>query len=63
MPYEHLKRHFIDFKHVAFWVGKEAGNDFKLSFDYLKHRFSTSAKLNFGLVKRQKMSSQTLATA
>ena len=39
MPFGQLKRHFIDFKQVTFWVGQEAEIDFKVSFDKLKHRF------------------------
>ena len=49
-------------KKVAFSVGQEAENDFKVPFDNVKHRFFHSYKTNFGLVKRQKMSFQCLAT-
>jgi len=51
MPFDHLKRRFINLIKVEFSVGEEAEDDFKVPFDNLNHRLSTSSKRHFGLVK------------
>ena len=57
-----MNRRFIDLKIVGYSVGKEAENDFKVTIHNLNHRFTTISKSHFGLVNRQKMSSQCLTT-
>ena len=54
MPFETFKHCFYDLTQVAFWDGQEAENEFKVTCEPLKHRFSTSIKLHFGIVKRRK---------
>ena len=38
---------FNDLKKVAFSVGKEANNDFKVTFENLNHRFSEFIEIAF----------------
>ena len=57
-----MNRRFNDLIKVAFSVGQDAENDFKVPFEDLNQRFFEFTKSHFGLVKRQKMSSQCLAT-
>jgi len=47
---------------VAFSLVQEANNDFKVTTKTWIIAFSTLSKSNFGLVKKQKMRSQGLAT-
>jgi len=42
-----LNRRFIDFKNVAFSVGRVAENDFKVPFDNLKHRLFHFIQISF----------------
>ena len=58
MQFDHLNRRFIALKKVAFLVGQGPENDFKVKFEILIIAFLTSSKSQFGLVKRQKVSSQ-----
>jgi len=62
MPFDNLKNHFIDFKPVTFWDGKDK-KGYKDSLDIYNFAFLTSPKLHFGIVKRLKMISQYLATS
>jgi len=39
VPFDHLNRRFINLKKVAFLVGQEAENDFKVTFDNMNNRF------------------------
>ena len=55
-----LEASFFDFTLVAFWTGPETENELKVPCEPLKHRFSKSPKLHFGLFKRLKLSSQCL---
>jgi len=52
----HLNHRFIDLKKVAFSVGQEVKNDFKVTFDNLNHRFFDIIKLHFQLVQRPNIS-------
>jgi len=61
MPFDHLNRSFIDLKKVAFSVGQEAENDFKVPFDKMNHRFIDFIQIAFWAGQEAKMSSQCLA--
>ena len=54
---EPLKHGFLDFSQVAFWAGIVEENEVLVNI--WKIDFSTSSKLNVGLVKRQKMCNST----
>ena len=47
---------------VAFSVDQETENYFKVPLDNMDHRFFDFIQIHFGLVTRQKISSQCLAT-
>jgi len=47
VPFDHLNRRFIDLKNVAFSVGQEAVNDFKVRFDNLSHGFFDFIQIAF----------------
>ena len=53
---------FYQTETVQFSVGQVEGNNFKVTLDNLNERSSNSNKSHFGLIKKQKMKSQCLAT-
>ena len=57
-----LKHRFFELTEVAFLDGQEAEYEFEEKCDPLKHRFPYFTHFAFGLVKRNKMSSDFLAT-
>jgi len=56
MPCEHFNHRYLELNQLAFWVGQEAENEFKVTFDNLNHRFFDFIKLHFQVVQRQKIS-------
>jgi len=47
VPFDHLNRRFIDLKKVAFSIGQEADNDFKLPIHNLNQRFFDFLRIAF----------------
>jgi len=47
VPLDHLNQRFIELKKVAFLVGQEANNDFKVTFKNLNHRLFVFIEIEF----------------
>jgi len=62
MPFETFIHRFYDLTQVAFKDGQEVEKEFKVTSEPLKHRFATSIKSHFGMVKGPKICSKCHAS-